>query len=203
MKSKTGFWLLALLLFIAGCKASSKSDELAPISGLGGDFQLIDFNERPFHFSDLRGKTVLLFFGYTACPDACPTTMARLTHVYEELKKKGIQEKVKTVFISVDPKRDTPEKLAQYLSYFGVNTIGVTGKEEELAAVAKQFGATFEYVPTKSEAGYLVNHTTYVYLIDGTGRVRRLIRTEDPIENVVGMITKVASEGCCKSIAGP
>jgi protein SCO1/2 len=184
------------MLLAVSCRKSEEVD-LKPIEGIGGNFTLIDMDGNQFEFNSLRGKTVLLFFGYTSCPDACPATMARLTRVYEDLRKKKIENRVRTIFISVDSARDTPEKLKQYLSYFGVQTIGLTGKPEQLAAVARQYGATFERVSTDSEAEYLMDHTTYVYLIDGLGRVRHLIKHEDPPEAITPLVSKLALENCC------
>lgn len=189
-------WLALALLLLAlpGCRNAEEDRELTPMDGLGGNFTLTGTDGRPFEFNTLSGKTVFLFFGYTACPDACPTTMARLSHVYESLEQKGMQDSLRTVFISVDPERDTPEKLGKYLDYFSVKAVGLTGTQEQLAAVAKQYGATFEKMPAYSPGQYMMNHTTYVYLIDSRGRVRRLIHPEDTPDKITGWVTKVARE---------
>ena len=196
------FAVILLVLAVLGCRKPQEDKDLTPLDGLGGNFTLLAADGKPFAFNSLRGKTVLLFFGYTACPDFCPATMARLSRVYENLRQKGLEDRVRTVFISVDPERDTPEKLKQYLDYFSVKTIGVTGTNEELTSVAKQYGATFEKVQVNSAARYLMDHTTYVYLIDGLGRVRRLIHPEDPPEKITGWVTRVAQEACCKPKQG-
>lgn len=186
------------LLFFASCRKAPETSELAPLEGLGGNFVLTGVDGKPFDFASLRSKTVILFFGYTACPDACPTTLARLSRVYEDLRKKNLEDRVRTVFISVDPERDTPQKIGEYLDYFSVKTIGVTGTIDELKEVAKRYGASFERSPSESGTGYLMDHTTYVYLIDGLGRVRSLIRPEDPPEKIARLVSTLANEACCK-----
>ena len=103
------------------------------------DFALTDQNGRSFHLSQLRGKVVLLFFGYTHCPDACPTTMAKLSRVSKLLGPDA--GSVMILFASVDPDRDTPNILKSYLAYFHMNSIGLTGTKEEIDAVVKQYGA--------------------------------------------------------------
>ncbi|HSP06458.1 MAG TPA: SCO family protein [Acidobacteriota bacterium] len=188
------FFCFAVLLLVLNCRKPAEDSELTPMDGLGGNFTLTGTDGKPFELASLRGRMVFLFFGYTACPDACPATMACLSRVYENLREKGIEDHVRTVFISVDPERDTPDKLKQYLDYFSVKTIGLTGKPAELATVAKQYGASFEKVQVNSAARYVIDHTTYVYLIDGSGRVRHLIKPEDPPEKITGLAMRLARE---------
>jgi protein SCO1/2 len=139
-------------------------------AGIGGDFALTDQNGNLFQLSGQRGKIVLLFFGYTSCADACPAMMAKLTTVYKTLG--ASQKDVLTVFVSVDPARDTTAALKKYMEYFSIGAIGLTGKKEEIDRVVKQYGASYEIEQSDSAMGYHINHSTYLYLIDQSGEVK-------------------------------
>ncbi len=142
------------------------------------DFQLTDHNGKRFQFSSLKGKYVLVFFGYTYCPDVCPTTMLRIKEVLDELG--DYKKYVKVLFISVDPERDNPETLKKFISFYdktGKYIIGLTGKPEEIKQVAKQFRAYYQKVPVKNkEVGYLIDHSAYIYLVDPKGILRMIYR---------------------------
>lgn len=146
---------------------------------------------------------MLLFFGYTTCPDVCPATLTRLSRVYRELQNDRIDDRVETVFVSVDPQRDTPEKLKEYLSYFAVRATGVTGPPGEIDAIVRKYGASYEKVPVKSAAGYLINHSMYLYLIDAQGQVRHLFRHEDPPEKIADLVKRLAEEDECHVASPP
>ncbi|NPA12707.1 MAG: SCO family protein [Aquificae bacterium] len=149
------------------------------------DFTLIDHNGKKVKFSDFRGYYLLIFFGYTYCPDVCPTSMYRIKETLEKLGKH--KDKVKVLFISVDPERDTPEKLKQFISYFdptGKHIVGLTGSAEEIKKVAKIFRAYYKKVPVEDnpDVGYLVDHTAFIYFVDKNGIMRLIFRpaNEDP-----------------------
>lgn len=141
------------------------------------DFALTDQNDKPFHLSQLRGKVVFLFFGYTHCPDACPTTMAKLSGVNKLLGKDA--DHVVTVFVSVDPGRDTTSVLKSYLAYFHMNSIGLTGTKEEIDVVVKQYGAKYEIEQSDSAAGYHIDHSTDLYLLNQKGELARTFSYSD------------------------
>lgn len=155
-----------------------------PVLPIGGDFTLIDQDAQPFTLSALKGKVVLVFFGYTMCPDACPTTLSKLSSAYSRLDPEE-RARVKTVYISIDPERDTPAVMKEHLTYFGVDAIGVTGTVEDTARVARQFGAHFEKTSDKTAAGYLMSHTVSVFGLDAEGRTRVLIDYEASVDTVV------------------
>lgn len=140
-------------------------DPIRPVT----DFTLTNQDGQPVRLSDYRGKLVVLFFGYTHCPDVCPTTMARLNRVVRELgdEAKGLQ----VLFVSVDPERDTPARLKQFLSHFNPAFVGLTGQAEEVAAVNMAFGVYVKKEEVGSAAGYLVTHTARIYVIDRQGRL--------------------------------
>jgi protein SCO1/2 len=155
----------------------------------GKDFALTDQNGKPFHLSQLRGKVVFLFFGYTHCPDACPTTMAKLSQVYKLLGRNAGQ--VMTVFVSVDPGRDTTSVLKNYLAYFHLNSVGLTGTKEEIDVVVKQYGAKYEIEQSDSAAGYHINHSTDLYLLDQKGELARTFSYSDGTQVIVDGVEKV------------
>jgi|CXWL01.1.fsa_nt_gi protein SCO1/2 len=195
MRRRLELVLVAALLAMTAVACSRARLAIDPdleVLPIGGDFVLTGDDGAAFDTRSLRGRVVLLFFGYTSCPDACPTTMARLTKVYGLLRDFDLDARVQTLFVSVDPERDTPAALHQYLSYFAVPAKGLTGSPEEIAAVAKSFAATYERTTADSAAGYFVNHTTYVFLIDGEGRVRHLFAHQDPPERLAELTAVVA-----------
>lgn len=137
------------------------------------DFTLPTSIGEAMSLSDFRGKYVVVFFGYTYCPDVCPTTLNDLQQMLNALTPEQA-ENTQVVMISVDPERDTPEKLATYLDYFNPKFIGMTGTVEEIQPVASQFGIFFERQPGSENTSYLVDHTSAVTLIDPEGRVRMI-----------------------------
>ena len=152
----------------------------------GADFTLVDHDGRPFRTSSLRGRPALLFFGYTHCPDACPTVLSTISRAYR--KAGGDGRKIPTLFVSVDP-RDTPAVLKQYLGYFAaVPAKGLTGSKRQVDDVVGAFGARYEIRDSGSAAGPLVDHTLYVYLLDSEGNIaRRFEPRADPEEIAAAM----------------
>lgn len=182
--------LLAGLAF-AGCRETE--EKKLEIYDLGGDFTLTDQNGKSFQLSDLRGKMVLLFFGYTNCPDACPTTLSTIGAVYKKLG--DLSEQMATVFISVDTNRDSVAKLKEYLSYYDYGPIGLTGSQSEVTAVTEQFKIIFsKRVDPDSKGGYQVDHSTSVFLVDRLGRVRHHFHYTDAVSTFTGVIRFLAKE---------
>ncbi len=128
-----------------------------------------DGRETKVCLSDLKGKVVLMFFGYTHCPDVCPTALQTLSKTMELLSEEE-RSRVQVVFVSVDPERDTPEIAQKYAEYFYPTFMGLTGTPEEIRKVAKDYMVYYEKVKGQSEGEYLVDHTAFIYLItpDGT-----------------------------------
>ncbi len=152
-----------------------------------GNFTLTEASGKPFQLSDLRGKIVLLFFGYTSCPDACPGTLAKLQRALNLLTQEESKQ-VRTLFISVDPDRDNPKLLKEYVDYFGVNAIGLTGTKSEIDKVINAYRAHYLKIPSEKGNWYAINHTTTVYLHDKQGRVRYLFLYEDTPEKLAEAI---------------
>jgi protein SCO1/2 len=140
--------------------------------------------EGPVKLSDLNGKVVLLYFGYTFCPDICPTNLAIIALALRGLNTDEL-EQVQVLFVSVDPERDTPRRLADYVWYFHPSMIGLTGSPQELAAVAKQYGAAYQRSDADNSAmGYMVDHSAYTYVIDQSGRLAEVLEHATPAEEI-------------------
>lgn len=147
------------------------------------DFTLTAHNDDNVHLSDLRDQIVLLYFGYTYCPDVCPTTLASLAQALDELKQEE-KEQIQVVMVSVDPERDTPKTLEEYLTHFDPSFLGLTGTEQELATAAESFGIFYQKGPGSVESGYLVDHTATVSVLDKDGRLRLLFPFGTPPEDI-------------------
>ena len=136
-------------------------------AAIGGPFRLIDQNGEPFSDTDLRGKSFLVFFGFTHCPDVCPTTLFDISEIMRNLGKDA--DRTAAVFITVDPERDTPEALKEYLSSFDPHVRGLSGDLANIAAVAKAYRVYYRKVPLEG-GDYTMDHTAIVYLMDKEGQ---------------------------------
>jgi len=130
-------------------------------------FELIDQHQQSFSRERLRGKWSFVFFGYTYCPDICPTTLATLTAMVKQLKNdpQGLAN-IQVVFVSVDPQRDTPDLIEAYLKYFNEAFQGVTGVQQDIDSLTRQFGAAYDREPETKTGEYLVSHTSSIFLVD-------------------------------------
>ena len=135
---------------------------------------LPDQNGQPRTLADFKGKVTVVFFGYTQCPDVCPTTMAELAQVKKALGKDG--ERVQGVFVSIDPERDTPAVLKAYMAGFDPSFIALRGTPEQTTAAAKEFKVFFAKVPGRADGAYTMDHTAGSYVFDTQGRVRLFVR---------------------------
>lgn len=186
-------WTLVLCLValvVMGCHRA-----ILPVLPVGGDFVLTDFDSQRFDLRSLRGKAVLIFFGYTSCPDVCPTTLSKLSSAYKQLGDDA--SRVKTLYITVDPQRDTPAVLKADLGSFHLDALGLTGTKAEIDKVVALYGASYEIIPTpNSEAKYTVAHSTTLYALDSHGRTRILFPYEATVEEIVkGLRTILESNG--------
>lgn len=136
-------------------------------SAIGGPFSLVDQTGKPVTEADLKGKPSLMFFGFTHCPDICPTALFDMTQVYKALGRDG--DKVQAYFVSVDPERDTPEILKEYLSSFDPRLRGLTGDPAAVSAMEKAYRVYSKKIPLEA-GGYTMDHTALVYLMDKEGR---------------------------------
>jgi len=155
-------------------------DQPVPVSA----FSLVDHNNRKFTPENFKRKWTLLFFGYTHCPDVCPTTMSTLGAVHEGLKKGGDLNNTEVVFVSVDPERDTVKQLAGYVPYFNSDFTGLTGSKKEIEALAHQLGIAYAISDPPGGSrkdGYLIDHSASILLIDPLGRqLARFLPSQTP-----------------------
>jgi protein SCO1/2 len=162
-------WLMGLLLIglLSACAHQFSGVAPNPID-LAPDFALTDENGQPFELSDLRGKWILLAYGYTHCPDVCPLTLSHLRDVKKAIDPNG--EEVQVVFVTIDPERDTPDIMHKYVGHFDKQFPqkfkGLSGTPDEIAAAAKPYNVKYEKKETGSADGYSMAHTAEVYLID-------------------------------------
>lgn len=156
-----------------------------PNVGIGGPFSLIDQEGRTVTEKALLGSPSVVFFGFTHCPEVCPTALFEITQVYKALGPKG--DGLKTFFVSVDPERDTPELLKLYLSSFDPRITGLTGSPEAVAQAMRAWRAFAKKVPTEA-GGYTVDHTALVYLMDAKGRFVSSVNLERPPEETAKTI---------------
>jgi protein SCO1/2 len=145
-------------------------------AAIGGPFQLTDHNGRAVTDQDFAGKLMLIYFGFTHCPDVCPTELQTMANAVDALGADGAR--VVPIFITVDPERDTPEQLKGYVAAFHPTMIGLTGSPEQIAAVAKAYKVYYSKAPGATPGGdYQVDHTSFVYLMGPDGAVRALFRS--------------------------
>ena len=159
---------------------------LAPVP-TGGDFTLSSWEGR-VDTRDLRGSMVLIYFGYTWCPDVCPTNLAFIANALKMLSPQELEE-VQVLFVGVDPDRDTPERLKEYAGYFHPRVLGVTGTPEELAAVAGLYGAAYRRADGAGSAmGYMVDHSACTYVLNPAGHLVRTLDHATPPAEIVAAI---------------
>ncbi len=160
----------------------------------GGDFTL-QSAAGPVSLGDFRGSAVLLYFGYTWCPDVCPTNLGFIAQALEGM---GVDERrrVKVLFVSVDPERDDPKRLADYAGFFAPEVIGVTGSAGQVARTAALYGAAYRRVEVpESATGYLVDHSAYTYLIDPAGRLAGRLDHATPPSQIVEAVRVLLAGG--------
>lgn len=147
------------------------------------EFELTDGRGRAVTEEDFAGTVRLLFFGFTSCPDVCPTTLAQLTQAVDALPAEQ-RAQVRVLFVSVDPQRDSPKRLAKYTDAFGDYVVGLTADEAALRALTKRYASTFSYDEPDAGGDYGVSHTASVFVFGEEGDARLLVRANDPVEAV-------------------
>jgi protein SCO1/2 len=141
---------------------------------VGGPFALVDTKGRPTTDADFRGRWMLVFFGYIYCPDVCPTELQTMANAIDALGPEAA--KIVPVFITIDPERDTPAKLGEYVKAFDPRMVGLTGSVDAITAVAKAYRVYYAKVPQKNSNFYLMDHSAFIYLIGPDGAFRALFR---------------------------
>lgn len=164
---KRGLLLMAIAIMLSAC-----AHTFAGVTGAAAaaDFTLTDQTGSAFRLSDLKGRWILLAYGYTHCPDVCPMTLSILRDVKKQI---GVgADRLGVVFVTVDPERDTADIMGKYVAHFDATFKGLTGTPAEIAAAAQPYNVKYEKKASTPAVGYVMNHTAYVYLIDPQFRLR-------------------------------
>ena len=159
---------------------------------VGGDFS-VEIQNKDLALTDLRGNVVLLYFGYTQCPDICPTNLALMTQALNQLSEDELA-KVNGLFVSVDPERDNPTRLEEYVKYFHPNIIGATAEQDKIDEITKLYGAAYRIVEGDSAMGYTVDHSSYTYVIDAKGKLRHALEHATPSANILEVVRELLAE---------
>jgi protein SCO1/2 len=188
-----GASLLALAL--AGCGPSQPGFKNTDVTGTDccKDFRLTDHNGKVRTLADFRGKAVVMFFGYTQCPDVCPTTMVEMKSVLQQLGADA--QRVQVLFVTVDPERDTRELLASYVPAFDPSFLGLYGDLQATAKTAKDFRVFYQKQPGSTPGSYTIDHTAGSYVFDPQGRVRVFVRHGDGGANLAADLRILLKQG--------
>lgn len=176
---------LAAAFLLSACNKPEERFLNTDLTGLAyaKDFSLIDQNGQPRTLADFKGKAVVVFFGYTQCPDVCPTTMFEMSKVMTQLGP--LAERVQVLFVTVDPERDTQELLAAYVPNFDKRFLGLYGNAEATAKVAKEFKVFYQKSAGKTPESYTMDHTAASYVFDPQGRIRLYVQYGQKPETIV------------------
>jgi protein SCO1/2 len=174
------------IVLLAACSPQKPAFKGIDITGAEYARQLAlpDAGGKPRTLAEFKGKVTVVFFGFTQCPDVCPTTLAEIAEVKRQLGPDG--DKVQAVFVTVDPERDTPEVVGAYVAGFGPDFVGLRGSLEQTQAAAKEFKVFFAKVPGKADGSYTIDHTAGSFVFDPQGRVRLFIRHGGGAEVMAG-----------------
>jgi len=166
------FALLVASPFLAGCAPDGPKFQSSDVTGVtfGRDFSLFDATGKPRTLADYRGKAVVMFFGYTQCPDVCPTTLAELAEVMKKLGPDA--DRVQVLFVTVDPERDTPDLLSKYVPAFDPRFAGLYGDAAATERTAKEFKIIYQKQPGATPGSYTVDHSAGTFIFDPQGRLR-------------------------------
>ena len=180
---------------LTACSGSGPSFKNTDITGAdyGKDFTLTDHTGKTRTLADFRGKVVVVFFGYTRCPDVCPTTLADLKTAKELLGEDG--KRLQVLFVTVDPERDTPQLLAKYVPAFDPSFLGLYGDASATARAAKEFKVFYQKAPGKAPGSYTMDHTSGSYVFDPQGRLRLLVRQGNVPNLVSDFKTLLSAKG--------
>lgn len=188
MKAVLGVWILVLVGAAGWIGWDTWRGNGQP--SIGGPFSLVDQDGRTVTDADLEGKPTLIYFGYTFCPDVCPTTLLLMETAAEKLGPDG-PKKVNLVFITIDPDRDTPKLMKGYVGNFGPTIEGLTGTPEQIAAVAKAYRVYYQKVPGKDGAPYLMDHSSIIYLLDRRGRFVTHFTDQSKAETIAAAVQRL------------
>lgn len=178
------FFALPFALLLAACDGGQPKFKSTDITGVdyGRSLELTDHTGKPRRLEDFRGKAVVVFFGFTRCPDVCPTTLADAAQAMKQLGPDA--DRVQVLLVTVDPERDTRKALADYVTAFDPRFLGLVGDLEATRRAAKEFKVYFEKRPGKTPDGYSIDHSAQSYVIDPQGRLRLFVRHDRIAEDL-------------------
>lgn len=176
-----------LFLNLTNSAYSESANASLTAAPTGGDFTLFS-HQGPVSLKDFKNKVVVLYFGYTYCPDICPTNLGLLSLAYRQLTPSE-QQQVQILFVSVDPARDTPQKLNEYVNYFSANIIGLTANPAEIDNLTQRYGAVYKLQKTSAaDQTYSVDHSAFAYIIDKNGKLQTQLAHATPAEQIVATL---------------
>lgn len=191
--------LVAALIILATAACNSGAADPSQFKGTimpaeipAPEFTFANVDGQEVRLSDYQGKIVLLYFGYTFCPDVCPSSMTDLKLVQNKLDEAG--EKIQVIMITVDPERDTPEKIAEYVGHFHPTFVGLSGTKEEVDAAGDGYGVYYEKHEGTPATGYLVDHTARIFVIEPEGTYRLSFSFGTPVEDMVSDLRLLLKE---------
>lgn len=194
--------LAAACVLLAGCdKADSNTKAASPVfqgadvtgAEYGRTLALPDIHGQPRTLGDFKGKVTVVFFGYTQCPDVCPTTMTELAQVKKALGADG--DKLQGVFVTIDPERDTPEILKTYMASFDPSFVALRGTPAQTEAAAKEFKVYYAKVPGQTEGSYTMDHTAGAYVLDAKGNLRLFERYGGGVDGLASDVKALIAQG--------
>ncbi|MEP1214864.1 MAG: SCO family protein [Marinobacter sp.] len=187
--------LITVAVLMTGCFSDDQPWRSKDISGLMPElaFELTDTSGETITADETDGEIRMVFFGFTHCPDVCPTTLQKLSRAVKDMPAE-LQEDTRIVFISVDPGRDTPDRIRSYVDFFSERAIGLTGEEKALRELSKRYRTTFGYDDPDEEGNYNVSHSGAVYVFDREGDARLLFRPELSVEDIRADLVTLAEE---------
>ncbi|MEK7207775.1 MAG: SCO family protein [Pseudomonadota bacterium] len=178
------FFLLLVFVSVTACSPPAPKFKAMDVTGIGwgGDFALTAHSGKRVKASDFQGKVVILFFGFTHCPDVCAPTLSRLAALMQRLGDDA--NRVQVLFVTVDPEHDTVKQLASFVPPFHPSFIGLTGSEQEIAKVAQDYKVAFGKNPASQPGKILVDHSTSLMVKDAKGALRLLVKNDVPVEDL-------------------
>ena len=181
-------FMRSAIVCVGLCLVSVSTFSPAMANDAAIEFALTDHEGQTFHLRDLRGKVVLVFFGYTLCPDVCPIELQYMATALKRLGKDS--ENARGLFVTVDPEHDSPEVLGKYLDYFDAGLVGLTGTRQQIDDVAKKFRVIYQKNP-RSESQYTMDHTANLFVIDQSGNMNTIVPFGFPAEHIETLLREL------------
>lgn len=202
MRAKTWMWGAGAALALAltagalwsqiGAATHTADNGKALLAALGGPFSLTDQNGRAVTDRDFHGRVVALFFGYTFCPDICPTDLQILAEALDKLGPRA--DGVQPLFVTIDPQRDTPAQLAEFTTMFSPRILGLTGPPEQIADAAKRYRAYYARAMGDDGDAYTMDHSAFLYLLDRQGKLAEVLPHATPADRVAAALTNLLDQ---------